>query len=434
MSSDFKYHYQNGFGNQFSSEAVPGALPKHQNSPKHVPFGLYAEQLSGSAFTAPRAENLRTWVYRIRPAAVSSPAKRLESKQLRSAPLRETVTPPDPMRWDPVPIPTQSLDFVDGLTTLAACGDVEAHKGSAIHLYFANVPMSNRYFYNADGELLIVPQEGHVELRTELGRIGLSPGEIAVIPCGIRFQVHCSGPVRGYICENYGVPFRLPYLGVVGANGLADPRHFEYPQAAYEERSGEFEIVSKFLGNLFSIRVDRSPLDVVAWHGNYAPYKYDLARFQSMQTVSFDHGDPSIFTVLTSVSEHPGIANVDFVLFSPRWMVAENSFRPPWFHRNCMSEYMGLIKGVYDARERGFLPGGGSLHNCMTGHGPDAATFEKAISEPETPRKIDGSLAFMFESSLAYKTTDFALKTLQKDYLDCWKGLKAHFNPNSEGH
>lgn len=423
--------YQSGFGSEFASEALPGALPHGQNSPQRVAYGLYAEQLSGTAFTAPRHHNRRSWLYRMRPAALHQPFRQIESGLLRCAPDDAGPVSPNQMRWDPFPLPTAPTDFIDGLMTVALNGDAAAQTGIAIHVYAANRSMLDRFFYNADGELLLVPQQGRLCIRTELGILNVAPGEIAVLPRGMRFRVELpDGAARGYVCENYGALLRLPELGPIGANGLANPRDFMAPVAAYEEREGKFELLAKFMGRLWSAEIGHSPLDVVAWHGNYAPYKYDLALFNTINTVSYDHPDPSIFTVLTSSSDTAGTANVDFVIFPPRWMVAENTFRPPWFHRNVMSEYMGLIHGVYDAKAEGFVPGGGSLHNCMSGHGPDAATFERASAVELAPHRIDNTLAFMFESRYVIRPTRFALDApqLQKNYLECWHGLKKNFD------
>ena len=416
--------YQSGFGNEFATEAISGALPQGQNSPQQVAFGLYAEQVSGSAFTAPRDHNLRSWQYRLRPSAEHSPYQRIDNGSLRSAPCNEMPAPPDRLRWSAFDFPTAPTDFVAGLTTIASNGDAHTQCGVAVHVYTANQSMS-RCFYNADGEMLIVPQQGTLVLKTEFGILECPPTEIVVIPRGVKFRVEVAEDVRGYICENYGQPFRLPDLGPIGANGLANPRDFLTPVAWFEDVSGETEIVAKFGGNLWSTRVPGSPLNVVAWHGNYAPYKYDLKRFQAINTVSFDHCDPSIFTVLTSPSDVPGMANVDFVIFPPRWMVAENTFRPPWFHRNIMSEYMGLIHGVYDAKSEGFVPGGGSLHNCFSAHGPDAATYRKASTETLQPVFLDKTLAFMFESRYVFQPTRTAMHTahLQNNYDSAWAGF-----------
>ena len=433
--SELRYH--TGFGNECATEAHPGALPVGQNAPQKAPLGLYTEQLSGSPFTAPRHLNRRTWTYRIRPSVMHPPYRRMSNGMVRGTPFDEVETTPSQLRWDPMPMPTKPTDFIDGLTTLAGNGDLSMHSGVAIHLYVCNKSMTDRFFYTADGELLFVPQQGALLLHTELGILDAKPGEIAVIPRGIKFRVELADGApkagegaRGYVLENFGQPLRLPDLGPIGANGLANTRDFLTPHAAYDDRdNGRFEVVAKFLGNLWAAEFDHAPLDVVAWHGNYAPYKYDLHRFNTINTVSFDHPDPSIFTVLTAPSELPGTANFDFVLFPPRWMVAEHTFRPPWFHRNFMNEFMGLIEGAYDAKAEGFVPGGASLHNCMSGHGPDAETFDKASSADLKPHKIDGSLAFMFETRFACRPTKFAMDTamLQHEYFECWQTLKRNF-------
>lgn len=427
--SEGEPRYQSGFGNELASEALPGALPAGQNSPQRAPYGLYAEQLSGTAFTAPRGANRRSWLYRIRPAAMHGTFERLDSGLLVGG-FDDVPTPPSQLRWNPPPIPSQPTDFVEGLVTLAGNGSPAAQRGAAVHVYAANRSMVDRFFYDADGELLVVLQQGGLRIWTELGVIDAFPREVVVIPRGVRFRVELTErSARGYVCENFGAHLRLPELGPIGSNGLANPRDFSTPCARYEDREGAFELVAKFLGQLWRAAIDHSPLDVVAWHGNYAPYKYDLTRFNTLNTVSFDHPDPSIFTVLTSPSDTRGFANVDFVIFPQRWMVAEHTFRPPWYHRNFMSEYMGLVHGTYDAKAEGFVPGGGSLHNCMSGHGPDAATFEQASQAALAPRRLDDTLAFMFESRFVFRPTRFALETaqLQQDYLECWRGLKKHF-------
>ena len=422
--------YQSGFGNEFATEAVPGGLPAGQNAPQDHPLGLYTEQLSGTPFTAPRAINRRTWTYRIRPSVTHRPYEEMPMGLIRSGPFTETPTTPNQLRWDPLPLPEQPTDFVEGMVTLGGNGDPGMQSGVAIHLYAANAPMHNRFFSNSDGELLIVPQLGTLGLHTELGIIEVSPGEICVIPRGVRFRVELlDKQARGYICENYGLAFRLPELGPIGANGLANPRDFKSPTAAYEDRDGEFYLVTKFLGRLWQAAIGHSPLDVVAWHGNYAPYKYDMSLFNCINTVSFDHPDPSIYTVLSAPSAIHGTANCDFAIFPPRWLVAEHTFRPPWFHRNLMNEFMGLVFGVYDAKAEGFVPGGASLHNCMAGHGPDAETFERASHANLEPQYLGNTLAFMFETQLAVRPTEFAMNTriLQHEYFECWQGLKKRF-------
>lgn len=422
--------YMSGFGNEFATEAVPGALPQGQNSPQKPAFGLYAEQINGTAFTAPRGQNKRSWMYRIRPSVVHKPYERIDNGLLRSTPFGEVETTPNQLRWSPVAVPDEPTTFVQGLRTMGGNGDLATHSGVGIHVYVCNTSMVDTFFYNADGEMLIVPQQGAMRFLTELGIVDVRPGEICVIPRGIKFRVEVDGPSRGYILENYGALLRLPDLGPIGANGLAYPRDFLTPVAWYEDRTGEFAVIAKFQGNLWQGTYDHSPLNVVAWHGNYAPYKYDLANYQCINTVSFDHPDPSIYLVLTSPSDTPGTSNMDFVIFPPRWTVAEHTFRPPWFHRNFMNEFMGLIHGVYDAKEGGgFVPGGMSLHNCMSGHGPDADTYKKMSEVELKPTKIDGTMAFMFETRFVIRPTAFAMSCaeLQSDYWECWQGLKPEF-------
>ena len=423
--------YQTGFGNNFSSEALPGALPLGRNSPQKAPYGLYAELLSGSAFTAPRAENRRTWVYRIRPSAMHKPFVRIDKRLLRGAPFDEMAPPPSQLRWNPLPIPVVPTDFVEGMVTMAGNGDAATQTGMAAHIYAANRSMTERAFCNADGEMLIVPQQGRLRLVTELGVLETAPGEIALIPRGMRFRADLpDGPSRGYICENFGAAFRLPELGPIGSNGLANARDFLTPVAAYEERDTPHELVTRFAGNLWSATMAHSPLDVVAWHGNLTPCKYDLANFMVIGSTSFDHPDPSIYTVLTSPSDTAGTANADFVIFPPRWLVGENTFRPPWYHRNVMSEFMGLIHGVYDAKAEGFVPGGASLHNAWVAHGPDAETFERASNARLEPHKVKDTMAFMFETRYALRPTRRAIEApeLQQNYFECWQGLQKNFN------
>jgi homogentisate 1,2-dioxygenase len=423
--------YQSGFGNHFACEAVAGALPVGRNSPQRPPHGLYAELISGTSFTTGRAENRRTWTYRIQPSVVHRPYARIDNGFIRSAPFNDIEATPTQLRWSPIPIPGAPTDFVDGIVTFGGNGDVATQLGMAVHIYAANASMHDRFFYNADGEMLIVPQRGRVRFVTELGIVEGDPGDIVVIPRGLRFRAELpDGPSRGYICENYGAMLRLPELGPLGSNGLANPRDFLAPVAAYEDGNTPCVVVAKFQGNLWAAEMDHSPLNVVAWHGNFVPYKYELARFMTLGTVSFDHPDPSIYSVLTAPSDLPGAANIDFVIFPPRWLVAEDTFRPPWYHRNVMTEFMGLLHGVYDAKAEGFLPGGASLHNCMTAHGPDAETWRRATREELKPHKIEDTMAFMFESRFVMRLTRYAAESsqLQHDYFEGWQGLEKHFS------
>lgn len=426
--------YQSGFGNQFSSEALPGALPVGQNSPQRHALGLYAEQLSGTAFTVPRAQARRTWLYRINPSATHPAYQRLD-KQIVGRDLGPIT--PNRLRWNAFDCPREATDFIDGLLLMASTSAADQADGVSIYTYCSNASMQ-RAFYNADGEWLIAPQAGRLRLVTELGLLDIEPQEIAVIPRGLKFSVQLlDATARGYICENHGCALRLPDLGPIGSNGLANPRDFLAPSAWFEERDEPVTLVQKFLGELWSTQLDHSPFDVVGWHGNNVPYKYDLRLFNTMGTVSYDHPDPSIFTVLTSPGAVEGQANIDFVIFPPRWMVAENTFRPPWFHRNLMNEFMGLIAGAYDAKAQGFMPGGASLHNCMSAHGPDNTTAQKAIAATLQPHKIDNTMAFMFETCKVLRPSGYALQCeqLQPDYDACWTGMAKTFNPsiNREG-
>lgn len=425
-----KLEYMAGFQNTHSTEALKGALPKNQNSPQNVKYGLYAEQFSTSAFTAPRSENFKSWLYRIRPSVLHSDFKPYVGNKNFITHKSEHATTPNQLRWNPLSKPKKKTDFVDGLITYCESGSPQTQSGSAVHMFSINDSMTKRFFMTADAEMLIVVQSGELLLKTEFGYLTITPTEIAVVPKGVKFQVILrSDTSSGYVCENFGRTLRLPDLGPIGANGLANARHFLAPVAAYEEVDKAFTFIQKFNGTLWSATQPHSPFDVVAWYGNTYPYKYDLKLFNTINTVSFDHPDPSIFTVLTSPSSDLGTANMDFVIFPPRWMVAENTFRPPYFHRNCMSEFMGLITGEYDAKQEGFLPGGASLHNAFSAHGPDQQTFETASKATLKPQKIDNTMAFMFESRYIYHVSKGAMNSplRQKNYQDCWKGLKSNF-------
>jgi homogentisate 1,2-dioxygenase len=430
MSGELQY--QPGFGNEFASEALDGALPRTQIAPQKAPFGLYVEELNGTAFTAPRGVSRSTWSYRIRPSTMHKPFTQIDSKLLRSGPFNEVPPTPNQLRWRPLPMPTQPTDFVDGIVTLGGNGDPLMQTGSAIHVYAANAPMKDRFFYNADGELLVTLQLGALRVHTELGVLEAKPGEMLVIPRGIKFRVDLpDGSARGYICENYGQQFRLPELGPIGTFGLANARDFLAPVAAYEDREGDFRVVAKYGGLLWEAEIDHSPLDVVAWRGNYVPYKYDLHRFQCINTVTFDHPDPSIYCVLASPTGVPGTSNIEIGCIPPRWSVAEHTFRPPPFHRNVASEFVGLIQGQYIGKGQGFDPGSASLHNCMSGHGPDAIAFERGREMDLKPTYLEDTLTFIYETQLPIRPTKFALETesLERDYYTHWLGLKKHFDP-----
>ena len=424
--------YQNGFGNEFASEALAGALPRGQNAPQQAPLGLYIEELNGTSMTAPRGVSRSTWTYRIRPSTMHKPFRAVDRGLLRSGPFTEVPPTPNQLRWGPLPIPAAPTDFVAGLITLGGNGDPGWQAGAAIHVYVANQSMRDRFFYDADGELLIVPQLGALVLHTELGVLAVAPGETCLIPRGIKFRVELAGAeARGYVCENYGQHFRLPDLGPIGTFGLANARDFEAPVAAYEDRDGDFRVVAKYGGGLWEAELDHSPLDVVAWRGNYVPFKYDLHRFQCINTVTFDHPDPSIYCVLASPSAVAGSSNVEFGCIPPRWSVAEHTFRPPPFHRNVCSEFVGLIQGQYIGKAQGFEPGSASMHNCMSGHGPDAQAYERGRNAELKPQFLEETMTFIFETQLPIRPTAFAMETdaLERDYYTHWLELKKNFTP-----
>lgn len=422
--------YQSGLGNHVESEAVPGSLPQGQNSPQMAPHGLYAEQLSGTSFCAPRSENLRTWQYRILPSVRHQEFRAHTLPGFETAHRAPAVAVPQQLRWNPLSTDGAKLSFLESLMPWLTTDSAGRGFGAEVYLYRFGRNEPTQFFYSADGDFLFVPWQGSHRIETELGSVAILPGEIALVPRGIKFRVTAiDGICSGYICENLGSFFRLPTLGVIGANGLAAARDFLIPQAQFEDLQGKFSVIAKVANRLWMLEQDHSPLCVVAWHGNYYPFKYDLSRFNTIGTVSFDHPDPSIFTVLTSPSSTPGTANLDFVIFPPRWMVAEHTFRPPYYHRNCMSEYMGLIQGTYDAKPSGFQPGGGSLHNSMSAHGPDAGAFGAASSERLEPKKLEQTMAFMFETNQVFRVYPSALQhpTLDRDYSNCWATLPRKF-------
>ena len=428
--------YMPGFGNDFETESLPGALPQGQNSPQRCNYGLYAEQLSGSPFTAPRGTNERSWLYRMRPSVRHTTSfASIDFPLWKTAPhIVEHGLPFGQLRWDPIALPEKPTTFLEGFHTVTTAGDVFTQVGMASHCYAFNSDMKDDYFFNSDGELLLVPELGGIRIFTEMGIMELNPGEICIIPRGMIFKVSLKDEgqagARGYACENYGAKFTLPDRGPIGANCLANPRDFKTPVAAYEDKESPCRVIIKWCGKFYETPIGHSPLDVVAWHGNYAPCKYDLATFSPVGAILFDHPDPSIFTVLTAPTGEAGTANVDFVIFPPRWLVAEHTFRPPWYHRNIMSEFMGLIHGQYDAKETGFVPGGMSLHNMMLPHGPDTLGYQKATESELAPQKLDNTMAFMFETRYPQQLTEFAgtLPTLQGNYVDCWEGLDRKFD------
>ena len=435
--SSVKLSYMSGFGNDFETEVLPGALPQGQNSPQKCNYGLYGEQLSGTAFTAPSHQNERTWCYRIRPSVKhSNRYKKIDLPYWKTAPnVDPNVVSLGQYRWDPIPHSQKTLTWLNGMRTMTTAGDVNTQTGMASHIYLVNTSMENTYFYSADSELLVVPQEGTLRFSTELGVLEVKPEEIVIIPRGLLYRVDVvEGPARGFVCENYGQKFTLPSRGPIGANCLANRRDFKTPIAAFEDSDRLSKVVIKWCGQFHETEIGHSPLDVVAWHGNYAPYKYNLNTFCPIGAVLFDHPDPSLYSVLTAPSEVEGTSNIDFVLFRDRWMVTEDTFRPPWYHKNIMSELMGNICGKYDAKPEGFIPGGMSLHNMMLPHGPDKISFEHASNIKLTPNKLEKTMSFMFETRFPQHLTSFAASEapLQDDYINCWNDLEKKFDGTFE--
>lgn len=425
--------YMPGFGNDFETEALPGALPQGRNSPQKCSYGLYGEQLSGTAFTAPSHQNERTWCYRIRPSVKhTSRFEKIDMPYWCSAPCQEPdIISLGQYRWNPIEHSDESLTWVTGMRTMTTAGDVNTQVGMASHVYLVTDSMVDEYFYSADSELLIVPQQGRLRLNTELGIIDIEPSDIAIIPRGLVYRVELlEGPARGFVCENYGQKFDLPGRGPIGANCMANRRDFKTPVAAFEDRETPSTVIIKWCGQFHRTHIGHSPLDVVAWHGNYAPLKYSLKDYCPVGSILFDHPDPSIFTVLTAPSGVEGTANIDFVLFRERWMTMEDTFRPPWYHKNIMSELMGNIYGQYDAKPEGFVPGGISLHNMMLPHGPDNDAFEKASNAELLPHKLEKTMSFMFETRFPQHLTRFAATDapLQDNYIDCWDSLEKKFD------
>ena len=433
------YEYQNGFGNVLESETIPGTLPQGRNNPKTI--SLYTEQLSGSAFTQPRNLNLHTWLYRTQPSVVHNAQNPFQYGDFFGGGEDPTqgVLDPNAMRWSPFlsdDDASSSHTFATGMHLLGSSGDPTTKSGLAIYVYLCRQDMKDSYMYNSDGDFLIVPQEGTLDVSTELGRLSVKPREIAVIPRGIVFSVNGNG--RGYVLEIYKGHFVLPELGPIGSNGLANARDVQYPVAWTEapfSKGTPATLYNKFGSRLWHKSITTTPFNVVAWHGNYLPFKYDLKNFCAVNSVTYDHLDPSIYTVLTCAGDEPGTALCDFVIFPPRWMSTDsNTFRPPWFHRNTMTEFMGLIQGGYDAK-KGFEAGGASLHSCMTPHGPDAVTYDKAVADPcDKPTYFSGGLAFMFETSHMLRLSKYALDHACRDvdYSKCWEQLPDRFSSEQD--
>lgn len=429
MNSNPRASYQPGFGNEFATEAVAGALPVGQNSPQRPPLGLVSELVSGTAFVAPRALNRRSYLFRIRPSTNAHPLLPVSFPNFQTPPL--AVDPqPGAMRWSTLNDKIAGKDFLDGLLTHCGNGSPRTQNGMAVHIYNASEPMTGRAFVNSDGEMLIIPQTGKLVITTELGIMDIQPGELALIPKGMKMKVDpVSGPAYGFMCENYGLPFVLPDLGLIGSHGLANAIDFETPVAAFEDNEEPTELIQKFCGSFWETKLEYSVFDVVAWRGNWAPCKYDMMKFNTMGSISYDHPDPSIFCALTSSSDAVAGGNVDFMILPPRWIVAEHSFRPPGFHRNSVSEFLALVKGAHESRSSNFPPGSISLHNCWTPHGPDTETLEQARTAELQPQRVDDALVFMLETRFPLEMSSAAFESdkRQRDCTNGWAGFTKRF-------
>jgi len=425
--------YMSGFGNEFQSEAVAGALPQGQNSPQKCAFGLYSELVSGTVFTAPRALNRRSYLFRTRPTVAQPDFQRCELANFKTPPLE---FPPYPMamRWDPYPLELARGDFLDGMTTICGNGSPVQQSGLAIHTYCANRSMTGRAFSNADGEMLILPQHGGIRVTTEVGLLEAAPGELVLIPKGMKFRVDLLSDVaRGFVCENFGHPFVLPELGLIGSNGLANACDFLTPVAHFEDSDEPVELVHKYAGAFWSATMGHSPFNVVAWRGNWAACKFDMHRFVVLGAQMVDHPDPSIFCALTSPSHPVAGGNVDFMILPPRWLVAEHTFRPPGFHRSAVAEFLALIQGAHDTRASRFAPGASSLHNNWTAHGPDVATHDKGRVAELVPTKFEETLVIMLDSRFPYEIAPGGMDGPHRQ-LDCtssWQGFQKRF-PNQD--
>jgi homogentisate 1,2-dioxygenase len=431
---------QGGFGSVHESEALEGALPRDQNAPRRCPYDLVPELINGTPFTVRNVDNSKMWTYRIH-ASFSQTAFHPLPNARFATPLGDVE--PNRSRWAPHPIPAPSTptDFVDGLVTLGGAGDVLSGPGFAIHVYAANADMLDRCFSNADGDLLVIPQEGALDVRTELGWLSVPIGSILFVPRGLKFAIGLPENVgRGWVLEVFGTKLRLPERGLVGSNGLAEARHFRAPHASYEDREcpDGFQHVTKTGGRLFEATHTFSPFDVVAWYGNHAPFVYDLMHFAPVASVRFDHQDPSIFTVLTAPLDDHGRAVADFVFFPPRWEVIEHSFRPPFAHRNAASE-VNMVVRTPKPYSTGYEPGCTFLSPLLTAHGVGTKTYDAILDLPhdhvDPPQRIpDESLWAMVESALPFRTTAWARDTelLDATFLSAFEGMKKRFDPKRQ--
>ncbi|GLI78307.1 hypothetical protein PoHVEF18_006618 [Penicillium ochrochloron] len=400
---DDKFKYLNGFNGYHQSEAAEGVIPLVINIPQKSKYGLHTERISGSSFTAPRKDSKQTWLYRLLPSTCHEDFSLLENHpfNLKNVLNSKYQYSPNRSTWAPAQI-AKEADFLTGLQLIGGAGNPTMKEGLAYYAFTAGKSMpSNQAFYSADGDFLLAPQKGTLDIRTEMGYLRVRSNEICVVPRGIRFHVSLpAGPVRGFALELFEGHFELPELGPIGSTGLANIRDFEIPTASFDNSNVDTEIIAKFAGQVHRTVHRGSIFNVAGWSGTYYPFKYDLGKFNTIGSVSYDHTDPSIFTVLTAPSSVPGEAVVDVAVFGPRWLVMEKSYRPPYFHRNTMSEFAFVIKGGFDVTPLPpQLEGLFLLSNTMCAHGADPESWKQATEKELVPEKIPpGNLGMMFES------------------------------------
>lgn len=435
-----------------SSEAVSGAVPAVNNSPQKPPLGLRTERISGGSFVAPRELSYQTWLYRLRASIAHS-----DWARLRVSGADEGYGPPSPVRpanvtpnsrlWGGFPAPAAGSHWANGQQLLGRNGDPQAKEGMALWVFSVTASMPPRQaFASLDGEALVIPQSGALDIQTELGRLVVRQNEIAVIPRNVRYRVCLpeGKPCRGYVCELYQGHFRLPDLGVIGSTGLANVRDFQVPKAFVDATvhshlgttqapgpgaptgvdDGEWSIVARLVGNLWHCTQAHTPFDVVGWHGTCYPFKYDLARFCALGNLVFDEHDPSLFVVLTARHHgaEPTTAVVDFAVIPPRWMAARDTNWLPYFHRNTMQEFFGPIVALQDGAHplnatgetNRFAPFGAGLNGCMSTHGPSERDFQAARArDTTTPAFVggdEGVTIFLVETERPLLLSDWAME------------------------
>ncbi|RSL87550.1 hypothetical protein CDV31_016235 [Fusarium ambrosium] len=439
-----KYTYLNGLGNLHQSEAFPDAVPLVNSYPQHAKYGLRSEKVSGTSFTAtPRSQNLWSFLYRARPS-YNHGTFELWNQHLETAnPSRPKHLTPNSYVW-----PTFNVTKGDWTAQhlLGGNGSPTDKTGVAIWLFHVNKDMPPQtVFSSQDGEALIVPQTGALDIQTEYGKLLVRQQEIAVIPRGIKYRVTLpeGKEARGYVLELYQGHFRLPELGIIGSIGLANPRDFQVPTASFDGKiesqgdtqvavandgRGEWTIISRLDTKLWFATQDSTPFDVAGWQGTLYPYKYDVRRFNYIGNLNYDHADPSVFVVLTSQSygKEPGTAVVDFAAVGEHWHPAQHTLRVPWYHRNTASEFVFPIIAEQDPKSRlntsdTFGPWGAWLNANMVTHGSNEQEYaEWQAKDTLTPMKLQdfGVTSAIIETEATLLLTDWAFEAATKNFKD----------------